>query len=278
MNLEFAIILAIVLILMTAFMFAPLGLGGGVLYVPIFLFIFEWDIHLALVCSLILVWMVSLGSRAAHLKGGYAVADVGRKGIVAALGGAIVGTLLAAFFINQMGDMSIKIMASFLLVWVIYSTVKKLTIDLNGNGDGDDEILEVKGKILRIYRAGCFGGGAASGLFGIGGGAIFMTLHRSALGFKQHQAAGTSYIIETWMVPMGIFAHLLIDDSGSSIVETLGIYIVPICLVVAGTAWLGARTAIKLLPQRVLTYPFIIAVVASLLRYLVDIRELLLIG
>jgi uncharacterized membrane protein YfcA len=275
---QLEIILAFLLILMTAFMFAPLGLGGGVLYVPIFLFVFEWDIHLALVCSLILVWMVSLGSRVAHLKGGYAVISVGQKGIIAALGGAIVGAFLAALFINWMGDMSIKILASFLLVWVIYSTVKKLTNENNGSGNGEAETPEVEGRILRMYRAGCFGGGAASGLLGIGGGAIFMTLHRSALGFKQHQAAGTSYIIETWMVPMGILAHLLIDESGRAVLETLGLYLVPICLIVAGTAWLGARTAIKLLPQRVLTYPFIIAVVASLIRYLIDIRELLLIG
>ena len=65
MNMELEIIFAIMIILMTAFMFAPLGLGGGVLYVPIFLFILEWDIHLSLVTSLILVWMVSLGSRVA---------------------------------------------------------------------------------------------------------------------------------------------------------------------------------------------------------------------
>ncbi|MBT6933394.1 MAG: hypothetical protein HN983_00005, partial [Euryarchaeota archaeon] len=74
---EFELIIAIVLILMTAFMFAPLGLGGGVLYVPIFLFLLDWEIHLALVSSLLLVWMVSLGSKAAHSKGGYAVKEVG---------------------------------------------------------------------------------------------------------------------------------------------------------------------------------------------------------
>jgi len=180
---------------MTAFMFAPLGLGGGVLYVPIFLFLLEWDIYPSLVASLILVWMVSLGSRAAHAKGGYAIASVGKRGTNAALMGAVFGAVLASIFINQLGDMSIKISATFLLIWVLYSTIKKLNSDLHDNGDSDNHSPDVEGKILNIYRAGCFGGGAASGLLGIGGGAIFVTLHRSTLKYKQHQAAGTSYII-----------------------------------------------------------------------------------
>jgi len=272
---ELIIITAFILILLTAFMFAPLGLGGGVLYVPIFLYLLEWNIHLSLVSSLILVWMVSIGSRAAHLREGYAVADVGRKGTVAAMLGAIVGSFLAAFFINQLGDMSIKVMASLLLIWVIYQSVKKLTFELNGHSNGDTP-PEINQRLLKIYRAGCFGGGSASGLLGIGGGAIFVTLHRSTLNFGQHQAAGTSYLIESWMVPMAIIAHLLIDGSGPSIMGTLGYYIVPICLIVAGAAWLGAEVAIKLLPQRVLTYPFIIAVAVSLIRYLIDIREILI--
>ena len=125
---EFELIIAIVLILMTAFMFAPLGLGGGVLYVPIFLFLLDWEIHLALVSSLLLVWMVSLGSKAAHSKGGYAVKEVGYKGTVAALIGAVVGTILAAFIIGELGDVPSKILASILLVWVLYSTIKSVLL------------------------------------------------------------------------------------------------------------------------------------------------------
>lgn len=278
MNVELEIIIAIILILMTAFMFAPLGLGGGVLYVPIFLFLLEWDIHLSLVSSLILVWMVSLGSKAAHSKDGYTVASVGKKGTNAALIGAVFGTILASLFINQLGDMFIKITATFLLIWVLYSTVKKLTSELNGNGNEDYEPPAVEGKVLNIYRAGCFGGGAASGLLGIGGGAIFVTLHRSVLKYKQHQAAGTSYIIESWMVPMAIFTHLIVDGSGTVLIETLGFYLILIGILVVGTAWVGAKVAIKMLPQRVLTYPFIIAVFISLVRYLIDIKDMVLLG
>lgn len=269
------IVVSMLLILMTAFMFAPLGLGGGVLYVPIFIYLLGWDIKLALVCSLLLVWTVSMGSRAAHESGGYAAIDIGRKGIPLAILGAIVGALLASLFIDQMGDMSIKVLASCLLAWVIFRTVRQFNHDMDSKSNGDDELPAVEGKLLSKYRAGCFGGGAASGLLGIGGGAIFVTLHRSALGLRQHQAAGTSYIIESWMVPVGIVTHLVVDGTAALIIQTLGLYIIPIYLSVVGTAWLGARMAIKLLPQRVLTYPFIIFVAVSLVRYLIDISQLL---
>ena len=122
---EIEMLIAIALIMMAAFMFAPLGLGGGVLYVPIFLFLLQWEIHLALVSSLILVWMVSLGSKVAHSKGGYTIKEVGEKGTVAALIGAIFGTILASLIIDLLGDVPIKILASILLVWVLYSTINK---------------------------------------------------------------------------------------------------------------------------------------------------------
>jgi hypothetical protein len=274
-KMEIEMLIAITLIMMTAFMFAPLGLGGGVLYVPIFLFLLHWEIHLALVSSLLLVWMVSLGSKAAHSKGGYAIKEVGDKGTVAALMGAIFGTILASLIIGRLGDMPIKVLASILLVWVLYSTINRFTKELNGNGNGDTETPAVEGEILNIYRAGCFGGGASSGFLGIGGGAIFVTVHSSILGFKQHQAAGTSFIIESWMVPTGIATHLFIDGTGPEIWQAFGIYILPICGIVAATSWLGARVAIKMLPQRVLTYPFIIAVAACLVKYLMNIKEML---
>ena len=85
----------LVIILITAFAFAPLGLGGGFLFVPTLYFILGWDLQLSIVCSLILVWFVSIGSRRAHDEGGYTVAGVGRKGRIVAIFGAIIGALAA---------------------------------------------------------------------------------------------------------------------------------------------------------------------------------------
>ena len=49
------IILAIFLIFMTGLIFSPLGLGGGVIFMPILHYLLGWDIKIAILGSLILV-------------------------------------------------------------------------------------------------------------------------------------------------------------------------------------------------------------------------------
>ena len=273
---ELMLIIAFALILVTAFMFAPLGLGGGVLYVPIFIYLLDWEIHLALVTSLLLVWMVSLGSRLAHQEGGYADEYCGKKGIATALPGTLAGTLLASVLIAAVGSIAIKAGAVAILIFVIQKNLLKLRGEMNGSGNDNEEAV-LEGQVLRNYRMACFGAGASSGMLGIGGGALFVTTHRSLLNYNAHRAAGTSYIIESWMVPLGVIAHLIVDGTGPALLETGGmtmLIIIPIAVAVA--AYVGARFAIKKLPMRILTMVFIVAVSASLARYLWDFGGLIL--
>ncbi|HJN55437.1 MAG TPA: hypothetical protein QF646_03505, partial [Candidatus Poseidoniales archaeon] len=62
MNLDFTPVLIVILLFIVALLFSPLGLGGGVLYVPILHYIAEWPLIESLLASLALVWMVALGS------------------------------------------------------------------------------------------------------------------------------------------------------------------------------------------------------------------------
>ena len=55
--------LAIALILLVALLFSPLGLGGGVLYVPILHYVAGWTLVESLLASLTLVWMVAMPAR-----------------------------------------------------------------------------------------------------------------------------------------------------------------------------------------------------------------------
>ena len=199
---------ALAVILITAFMFAPLGLGGGVLFVPTLHFILGWDLHLSIVASLILVWFVSIGSRRAHDEGGYTVAGVGRKGRLLAIGGAVIGALAADVIITELGDEPVKFIATILLAWVIYRGVKKLMEEQHTDVHDEDTDPQIEGAQLYTYKLGCLGGGMASGLIGVGGGVIFTMLNRTILGLEPHRAAGTSYLIVMRVVPVAIGAHL----------------------------------------------------------------------
>jgi hypothetical protein len=264
-------IIAILLILCTAFFFAPLGLGGGVLFVPIFLYVMEWEMRLSLISSLILVLMVSIGSRNAHSKGGYAVMEIGKFAIAPAIIGAVGGAIIGAYLIEYVGDFTIKIAATSLLVWVIVRTIKQLTGESNGTGITAIEPREIESEVITRYKILCLGGGAASGLLGIGGGMLFVTFHRSLFTWKVHYAAGTSYVIETWLVPVSIFSHLVIGHSSEEIWPAVEPWMLVTMLLVFASAWIGARTAIKTIPQQFLAYPFLIALIVTLTRYCLDI-------
>ena len=264
-------IIALVIILITAFIFAPLGLGGGFLFVPTLYFILGWNLQLSIVCSLILVWFVSIGSRRAHDEGGYTVAGVGRKGRIVAIFGAIIGALAADQIIAEAGESIIKILAIILLILVIYRGIKKL-IEEKQNDIHDDEV-SVGGALLYKYKLGCLAGGLSAGLIGIGGGVIFTMLNRIVLGLGPHKAAGTSYLIVMRVVPVAIVSHLLFNPTLIDEISKFNTLTLALPLIVLVTAWAGAKTAIRVLPQDVLTYPYLIAVGISLLRYLMDLIQ-----
>lgn len=272
---ELVTLLAVVLLLCVAIIFSPLGLGGGVLYVPIFLYLLDWEIHLALLGSLILVWMVSLGSRLAHQQGGHADKEWGVEGIKTALPGTIIGTVLSALLIIYLSELAIKVFSAVILAWVIYMAIGKFIRDKSGD-DTEYNIPKPQGELLMKYQFACFGAGASSGLLGIGGGALFVTTNRSLLHFNSRRSAGTSYIIESWMVPTGVLAHLFIDGSGPSLLQEIGLQMaILIPLMVLGSAFFGAKVAINNFSLRFLTIVFIAAVSLSLLRYLLDFTGLL---
>ncbi len=266
-------IIAIIIILFTAFMFAPLGLGGGFLFVPTLYFILDWDLQLSIVCSLILVWFVSIGSRRAHDEGGYTVAGVGRKGRIVAIGGAVIGALAADQIIAELGDDVIKLLAVILLALVIYRGIMKLIEEQETDVHDEEENLTVEGGLLYKYKLGCLAGGVSAGLIGIGGGVIFTMLNRIVLGFEPHRAAGTSYLIVMRVVPVAIFSHLLFQPTLIDEIIEFDPLTLALPLIVLVTAWAGAKTAIRMLPQRVLTYPYLLAVSLSLIRYLIDLVD-----
>ena len=96
---EFVTGIAILFFIAVAVVFSPLGLGGGVLYVPIFHYILEWDFQESVIGSLSLVFMVTLGSGLAHSKSGNAHKEAVKLVRITAAAAAIVVTLLAGYMI-----------------------------------------------------------------------------------------------------------------------------------------------------------------------------------
>ena len=267
---EPVVIIATILFLVVALIFSPLGLGGGVLYVPIFHYILSWGFQESLIGSLTLVLMVSLGSGLAHSKSGNADHKIANSGRTTAIPFAIIGTILSGIIIGFIGDAVIKLLAIIILLFVLNETVKRMKSLEKAAEEESDRTPDM----VRKYQYGTAFAGLSSGLLGIGGGAILVTLNSSLLKMGARESAGTSYLITSTIVPVALFSHLLLDGVASEIIDTAGwIAIIMAPILVAIFAFLGAKLAIKNIPKNMVTNLFLGAVTLGMLRYAYDLTH-----
>ena len=98
------LILIFVLVFITGFLFAPLGLGGGLLFVPIFHYIAGWPIESPLmITSLLLTATVSFGSGTTHINAGHWDKSVRNTALLGAIPGALAGVGLFLVMGSNMG-------------------------------------------------------------------------------------------------------------------------------------------------------------------------------
>ena len=257
-------IIAVILILTVALIFSPLGLGGGVLYVPILHYIAGWEFIEAILASLVMVLMVAVGSSIAHSKSGRSNAKIANIGRLTAVPSAILGSIIAWLIITNISDIINKILAIMILIFVI----QRILLTKEKNFEKPDN--------LRGYKIGTAFGGLASGMLGIGGGAVFVTMNRSFLGMDIRSSAGTSYMISMAVVPVALLTHLIFDGTIGDVLDKTG-YLVAVFVPIGGilSSYFGAKFAIQHLPKKVITYIFISAVSLGLLRYIWDIIQLI---
>ncbi len=158
------------------------GLGGGVLLVPMLVLLFHVDVHYAVGASLISVIATSSGASAAYIREGYTNLRIATFLLVATVGGALLGALLAEHLHGRI----IAIIFGVVLVFSAYLSFRRrelqdenrpsslLAIRLGMEGS----LPTVEGwQPYRVYNvmAG-FGlmlvAGILSGLLGIGSGAV----------------------------------------------------------------------------------------------------------
>ena len=215
-------ILALILIFSTAIIFSPLGLGGGLIFMPILHYIMDWEIKTAILGSLILVWSVSLGSQFAHQKGGHGNIAMAKKGMLFGVPGAIIGVALGFLLIEHVSDITIKMIALVIVSWICYKAILRILSKEDITGEVIGEMNE------KYWLTGIFMGGMSSGLLGIGGGGIFVTMNRNYGGLDSKSSAGTAFMLAVMIVPTAIISHSLIDGNVSNLIEEatkIGIFV-----------------------------------------------------
>jgi uncharacterized membrane protein YfcA len=224
------------------FLAGLLGIGGGVIIVPILMFIFtaqhfpaDHIIHIAIGTSFASIMFTAISSLREH----HAHGAVNWNIVKHITPGILIGTLAGTFLVAQLSASMLK---GIFIVFVFYVATQLL---LNFNAK---PMRKLPGSLGMFTAGGIIG--IVSSFIGIGGGALsvpFMTWSN----IKMHNAIGTSAAIGFPIAVAGTFGYVINGLKIDNLPEwSLGFVHLPSLagLVVATifTAPLGARAAHKM--------------------------------
>lgn len=181
-----SIVLFMVLGSLAGFLAGLLGIGGGIVLVPLFLWVFatagfspEVLVHTALGTSLAIIIPTAMSSTFGHRKRGnvqwHQVISLCLGGVIGAFGGAWLASLISGDWLKGLFGVMQLVVA---LQMVIFSP--RLPPERT------EPVLPVQ-----LFAVG-FAGGMFSAFFGVGGGVIAVPLMVIVLGFPIHLAVGNS--------------------------------------------------------------------------------------
>ena len=258
-------ILIVLGVLGIGFLFAPLGLGGGILYVPLFHYVGGWEIDQKLIIvSLLLSAITSYGSGLEHRKKSYI--DDELTGI--ALWGAIPGAMIGVFFVMITGTefkSIFKVLSVIVVGFVIFKMIRKL------NSESADSNLEGEVQIGKMTSLSAFGGFLSS-VMAIGAGMIYVPAMKFFGNLETRKSIGSSLNIMMVVVPFAIVAHfmLLNDYQISQLIDESILLIVLIIANFSGSKF-GAILGFRLFDESILMKVFIGVLSITWINYVIDL-------
>jgi uncharacterized membrane protein YfcA len=259
-------------VFLIAFMFAPIGMGGGMLFVPLFHYLAGWPIDGTLLAvSLSLTWAVSIGSGLRHRKEGFHHPEATKS----VLYGAVLGALIGVGIVNALGDgldTAFKLLSIVMLVWALVRTWEKQRG--SNNSERDEETTQQPMSKIPLRVGGSIGG-ALSSVLGIGAGVVYVPVLQQQAGLGPRTAVGSSLSIMMIVVPVAIIALLTSDPQGlfGGLEEVPWWVLILPALAYAG-ATTGAKFGIENISKENIMNIFMFMVAVVLVRYTVDVASI----
>ena len=249
------------------FLFAPLGLGGGLLFAPLLHYGLGWEIDGALlIVSLGLSATVSWGSGLRHRKEGH-VSDVRfKQSLVGALPGAIIGVVIVASLSGSF-DVFFKTLSLGFVTWAIIKTLRSKNNQTAQNSEPN----------MLPLRVGVASGGLLSSVLAIGAGAIYVPVLRTYGGLESRKAIGTSLHIMMVVLPISILTHFVaLDQTQVDVLASNFWLILSLPIVVIIAANLGARFGIAKVSEQRIMQLFVAVLLVIGIRYVLDLSSKIL--
>jgi uncharacterized membrane protein YfcA len=239
----------------SGFLGGLLGIGGGIIVVPILVLIFGLQAQQAVGTSLVMIIFTALSASFAYQRQKRVDWKVGLMAGLVTVPGAAIGAYTTSFFSSNtltivFGIFLFLIAASmFKRSFSRENQQKKKTQTQGGSKSGQliwrRKIIDAFGTVFEYDAdmlsglALLFFGGFVSGFFGIGGGLIVVPVLMSIVGLPIHLAVATSMLIMIFTSISGVATHVML---GHVLLE----YAAPLVVGIVVGAQVGARTAKRL--------------------------------
>lgn len=183
-------------ILVLAFIFSMLGLGGAMLYIPVFNW-FGYDFKsVAIPTGLLLNGITALSAAIYYLRA--KMVDI--KGSVPLIISSFIGAPVGAYFTRLIPTQTLIVLFALSMV---FAGGRMLMV----SGRPDKETMMAANRRICLMGAGGFFIGFIAGLLGVGGGFLFVPM-MIAMGYKTKEAAATSAFVVIFSSFSGFAGHL----------------------------------------------------------------------
>jgi uncharacterized membrane protein YfcA len=229
-------------VFLIAFAFAPVGMGGGMLFVPLLHYGAGWEIDGRIIAaSLTLTAVVSYGSGLAHRREGHVDDAIVKTGLYGAIPGAIVGVFIVSLIGEHLDDV-FKLLSLVMIIWAIRKSMTKMK-QVNPQKE-----IEANGQIEEVPILRTFG-------------------H-----LAPRRAIGSSLHFMMAVIPISILTHVAFLPSDSIEQLTSDVpFIVGLALLTFLGARSGAHFGMKHLSEARIMQLFLGLIIIVAIRYIIDL-------
>lgn len=266
------LLLQIFLMFGVAFIYSNLGLGGGLLFVPILLATGVSDPILAAPISLTLTTMTAASSVINHRRKGFVDFKLGRTLVVGTLTGAVLGTYAHIGFV---GKDAFKVI--FVIILLTFGALMVHDWLRNARPVDENDDSKLTRKRIGETTVTMVGSGFLSGLAGVGGGLLNVPLILFLLGRKTRVAIGTSSLLIVPTAALGFCLYVLgryLSSPGFTWPEEFILIPILMPFVFVG-ALLGSRLGLAKLKARSVSLIFILVIFVAAVQILLDIAGII---
>ena len=264
-------------VFLIAFTFAPVGMGGGLIFVPLLHYVGGWTIDGALIAvSLSLTAVVSYGSGLAHRKKGHVSDAAVKSGLVGAVPAALLGVAIVLSLGSDL-DLVFKLLSTFMLVWSLRKTLKKLRAPPTSAAAPETEEPPAAAVEHWPLRIGTGIGGMLSSILAIGSGVIYVPVLQQYAHLPTRKAIGSSLHLMMVVVPVAIVTHLIfIEASDWETLREQAWFLLSLPLLTYVGAKLGAVFGMNYISSENILRVFCFLIAIVLVKYLLDVVPQLL--